>query len=122
PINFGFADSLARYHAVRRRYPQAEMMMGIGNITELTEGDTPGMTALMIGFCQELGIRNVLTTEVIHWATGVVRETSIARELMHFAQKQSSIPKHLDSRLLTVKDAEFTPYSEVELRELHAQV
>ncbi len=122
PINFGFADSLARYHAVRRKYPQVEMMMGIGNITELTEADTTGMTALMIGFCQELGIRNVLTTEVIHWAKGVVRETAIARELMHFAQKQSSIPKHLDSRLLTVKDAEFTPYSEAELRELHAQV
>ena len=122
PINFGFADSLARYHAVRRKYPNAEMMMGIGNLTELTEADTTGMTALLIGFCQELGIRNVLTTEVIHWAKGVVRETAIARELMHFAQKQSSIPKHLDSRLLTVKDAEFTPYTEAELRELHAQV
>lgn len=122
PINFGFADSLARYHAVRRKYPNAEMFMGIGNITELTEADTTGMTALMIGFCQELGIRAVLTTEVIHWAKGVVRETSIARELMHFAQQQSSIPKHLDSRLLTVKDAELTPYTEAELRELHAQV
>lgn len=122
PINFGFADSLARYHAVRRKYPNAEMFMGIGNITELTEADTTGMTALMIGFCQELGIRAVLTTEVIHWAKGVVRETSIARELMHFAQQQSSIPKHLDSRLLTVKDAELIPYTEAELRELHAQV
>ena len=122
PINFGFADSLARYHAVRRRYPQAEMLMGIGNITELTEADTTGMTALMIGFCQELGIRNVLTTEVIHWAKGVVRETAIARELMHYAQQHTSIPKHLDSRLLTVRDAEFIPYSEAELRELQTQV
>lgn len=122
PINFGFADSLARYHAVRRRYPNAEMMMGIGNITELTEADTTGMTALMIGFCQELGIRNVLTTEVIHWAKGAVRETAIARELMYFAQQQASIPKHFDSRLLTVKDAEYLPYSEAELRQLHAQV
>lgn len=121
PINFGYADSLARYHAVRRKYPNAEMMMGIGNITELTEADTTGMTALMIGFCQELD-GNVLTTEVIHWAKGVVRETAIARELMYFAQQQASIPKHLDSRLLTVKDAEYLPYSETELRQLHAQV
>lgn len=122
PINFGFADSLARYHAVRRKYPAAEMMMGIGNLTELTEADSTGLTALMIGFCQELGIRNVLTTEVIAWARGVVRETAIARELMYFAQQQGGIPKHIDSRLLTVKDAELTPYSEAELRELQAQV
>ena len=122
PINFGFADSLARYHAVRRKHPAAEMMMGIGNLTELTEADSTGMTALMIGFCQELGIRNVLTTEVIPWARGVVRETAIARELMYCAQQQGGIPKHIDSRLLTVKDPELTPYSEVELRDLQAQV
>ena len=44
------------------------MFMGIGNLTELTEADSTGVTALLIGFCQELGIRNVLTTEVINWA------------------------------------------------------
>jgi dihydropteroate synthase-like protein len=122
PIHFGFASSLNRYFETRRRYPNVEMFMGIGNITELTEADTTGMTALLIGYCQELGIRNVLTTEVIHWARGVVRETVIARELMHFAQQHASLPKHIDSRLLTVKDAEFTPYTESELRELHAQI
>ena len=47
--------------------------MGIGNLTELTEADTTGVTALLIGFCQELGIRNVLTTEVIEWARGAVQ-------------------------------------------------
>lgn len=122
PINFGFAASLNRYFETRRKYPQAEMLMGIGNITELTEADTSGMIALLIGYCQELGIRNVLTTEVIHWARGVVRETAIARELMYFSQQHSSVPKHIDSRLLTVKDAEFTPYTEAELRELQAQI
>src|SRR6202012_2507306 len=37
PINSGFAASLARYAEVRRRHPNAEMLMGIGNLTELTE-------------------------------------------------------------------------------------
>ncbi|MCA9240394.1 MAG: dihydropteroate synthase, partial [Planctomycetales bacterium] len=32
PIGFGFAASLQRYAEVRRRYPDAEMMMGIGNL------------------------------------------------------------------------------------------
>src|ERR671930_1662633 len=74
PIGTGFAASLGRYLEVRRRHPEAEMLMGIGNLTELTEADSTGVTALLIGFCQELGIRNVLTTEVIEWAHGAVRE------------------------------------------------
>ncbi len=122
PINFGFAASLSRYVETRRKYPAAEMLMGIGNITELTEADTTGMAALLIGFCQELGIRSVLTTEVINWAHGVVRETDVARRLMHFAQEHGGLPKHLDSRLLTVREAELIPYAEDELRAMQAEI
>jgi dihydropteroate synthase-like protein len=122
PIGAGFAASLGRYLDVRRRHPDAEMFMGIGNLTELTEADTTGVSALLIGFCQELGIRNVLTTEVIHWARGAVQEAVLAAQLMHFATSRGTQPKHVDARLLTVKDAEFRPYAEAELRELHAQI
>jgi dihydropteroate synthase-like protein len=122
PIGSGFAASLGRYLEVRRRHPDAEMFMGIGNLTELTEADTTGVTALLIGFCQEVGIRNVLTTEVIHWARGAVQEAVLAAQLMHFAQERGTPPKHVDGRLLTVKDEDFRPYAEDELRELHAQV
>jgi dihydropteroate synthase-like protein len=122
PIGAGFAASLGRYLEVRRRHPDAEMFMGIGNLTELTEADTTGVTALLIGFCQELGVRNVLTTEVIEWARGAVREAVLAAQLMHFAHARGTSPKHIDGRLLTVKDEEFRPYAEDELRELHAQV
>jgi dihydropteroate synthase-like protein len=122
PIGAGFAASLGRYLEVRRRHPDAEMFMGIGNLTELTEADTTGVTAMLIGFCQEVGIRNVLTTEVIDWARGAVREAVIASELMHFAHAHGTSPKHIDGRLLTVKDEEFRPYAEDELREQHAQV
>jgi dihydropteroate synthase-like protein len=122
PIGTGFAESLGRYLEVRRRRPQAEMFMGIGNMTELTEADSTGVTALLIGFCQELGIRNVLTTEVINWARGAVQEAVLAAQLMHFAQEQGTPPKHVDGRLLTVKDEDLRPYAESELRELHAQV
>ncbi|MDQ5831544.1 MAG: DUF6513 domain-containing protein, partial [Actinomycetota bacterium] len=122
PIGTGFAASLGRYLEVRRRHPEAEMFMGIGNLTELTEADSTGVTALLIGFCQELGIRNVLTTEVINWARGAVEEAVLAAQLMHFAQEQGTPPKHVDGRLLTVKDEDLRPYEESELRELHAQV
>jgi dihydropteroate synthase-like protein len=122
PIGTGFAASLGRYLEVRRRHPAAEMLMGIGNLTELTEADSTGVTAMLIGVCQELGIRNVLTTEVIHWARGAVREAVLAAQLMHFAQERGTPPKHVDGRLLTVKDEDFRPYAESELRELQAQV
>ena len=122
PIGAGFATSLGRYLEIRRRYPEAEMFMGIGNLTELTEADSTGVTALLIGFCQELGIRNVLTTEVIHWARGAVQETVLAAQLMHFALERGTVPKHVDGRLLTVKDEDFRPYGEAELREQQAQV
>jgi dihydropteroate synthase-like protein len=122
PIGTGFAASLGRYLEVRRRRPEAEMFMGIGNLTELTEADSTGVTALLIGFCQELGVRNVLTTEVIEWAWGAVQEAVLAAQLMHFANEQGTPPKHVDGRLLTVKDEDLRPYSEAELREQHAQV
>ena len=92
PIGSGFAASLGRYLDVRRRPPDVEMFMGIGNLTELTEADTTGVTAALLGFCQELGIRNVLTTEVIDWARGAVREAVLAAQLMHFAQQEGTPP------------------------------
>ena len=50
PIGFGFAESLGRYLEVRRRYPGAEMMMGVGNLTELTDADSAGLNVLLLGF------------------------------------------------------------------------
>ncbi len=122
PIGFGFAASLGRYLEVRRRHPDAELLMGIGNLTELTEADTTGVNALLIGFCQELAIRNVLTTEVIGWARGAVRETVLAAQLMHHAVSAGIPPKHIDGRLVTLRDEGLEPFGEAELRDLHAQV
>ena len=122
PIGFGFAASLGRYLEVRRRHPDVEMLMGVANLTELTEADTTGVTAMLIGFCQEVGIRNVLTTEVINWARGAVRETVLAAKLMYFAQQDGTVPKHVDGALLTIKDEEFRPYTEAELRVLQASI
>jgi dihydropteroate synthase len=100
PIGFGFMASLERYADVRRRYPEAELLMGIGNLTELTAADSTGVNALLIAICQELGVRAVLTTEVIPWARGAVREIDVARRLMRYAVTQHTIPKDVDDRLV----------------------
>jgi dihydropteroate synthase-like protein len=122
PIGFGFMASLERYADARRRWPDAEMLMGIGNLTELTAADTTGVNALLIAVCQELGIRAVLTTEVIPWARGAVREVDIARRLMHHAVTHRTIPKNVDDRLVTIKDPAVLTYSESELRALQASL
>jgi len=122
PIGHGFMASLERYAEVRRRYPDAEMLMGIGNLTELTAADSTGVNAMLIAVCQELGVRSVLTTEVIPWARGAVREVDVARRLMHHAVTHQMIPKGVDDRLVTVKDPVVLTYSEAELRALQASL
>jgi dihydropteroate synthase len=122
PIGFGFAASIERYAVVHRQYPDAELLMGIGNITELTAADSTGVNAVLIAICQELGVRAVLTTEVIPWAHGAVREIDIARRLMHYAVTQHQLPKHVDDRLVTVKDPRILAYTEDELRTLQASI
>ena len=122
PIGFGFMRSLERYAETRRRYPAAPLFMGVGNITELTAADTTGVHAVLIAICQELGVHAVLTTEVIPWARGAVREIDIARRLMHHAVTQKTLPKGVDDRLVTVKDPAVLAFTEEELRELQRQV
>jgi dihydropteroate synthase len=103
PIGFGFAASLGRYLDVRRRHPAAEMMMGVGNLTELTDVDSAGINTLLIGFCQEVGIRSVLTTEVIYWASSSVKECALARALAWHAVTHRTLPKHVEPRLITLR-------------------
>ena len=122
PIGLGFTASLERYAVARRTWPDAEMLMGIGNLTELTAADSTGVNAVLIAVCQELGIRTVLTTEVIPWARGAVREIDIARRLMHYAVTGRTIPKGVDDRLVTVKDPDVLTYPESELRALQAAI
>jgi dihydropteroate synthase-like protein len=122
PVGFGFLASLERYARIHRRYPEAGQLMGVGNITELTSADSTGVNALLIAVCQEVGVTAVLTTEVIPWARGSVREIDIARRLMHYAVSRKTLPKGVDDRLVTVKDPSILAYTEAELRELQAGV
>ena len=104
PIGFGFAASLRRYLEVRDRYPDAAMMMGIGNLTEMTAADSGGINALLIGFCQEVSIHSVLTTQVINWARTSVQEIDAARRLMCWASTRGTVPKQAAAGLIMLRD------------------
>jgi len=122
PIGFGFAASLARYFDARRKWPEAEMMMGIGNLTELTEVDTAGVNMLLAGVCQETGIRSVLTTEVINWAQSAVREFDIARRLVRHSVENNVLPKHIHGELVMLRDPKVTEIGTMGLEELAQRV
>lgn len=106
PIGMGFAQSLQRYMDARRRWPEAEMMMGVGNLTELTDVDSAGVNFLLLAICQELRIHSVLTTQVINWAQSSVKECDIARRLVRYAIEEKVPPKNLGYDLVSLRDAQ----------------
>lgn len=122
PIGFGFAASLGRYLEVRRRFPEAALLMGVGNLTELTDVDSAGVNVLLAGFCQEVGVRSVLTTAVINWARSSVRELDLARRLCHHAVTHRTLPKHVEPRLVALRDPKLTRVGPEELAELQRRI
>ena len=104
PIHFGFATSITRYHALRERLPDAEILMGTGNLTELTDADTSGVTAMLLGICSELRIRAVLIVQVSPHTRRTVAEHDAARRMMFAARANNDLPKNYGAGLLQVHD------------------
>ncbi|NNC68329.1 MAG: dihydropteroate synthase, partial [Gammaproteobacteria bacterium] len=96
PIHFGFTESIVRYRNLRKRYPDIEVIMGIGNLTELTHADSAGTNALLLGIISELEIRHVLATEVSEHCRYAVREADLARRIMYASRIDSIPPKGYD--------------------------
>ena len=116
PINYGFTESINRYTALRKKYPEIEILMGTGNVTELTDADTSGMNALLIGIASELNINNVLVVQVSDHALKVVQETDLARKIMYQSKKDNSLPVGYDSGLISLHEKK--PYDdEKEIKE-----
>jgi dihydropteroate synthase-like protein len=122
PIHFGFADSLSRYREVRARLPEAEMLMGTGNLTELTDADSVGVTALLLGICSELGIANVLTVHVSPHTRRTIQEHDAARRVMFAAAADMSLPRGYGRALMQIHDPAPFPYSAQEIAEAAARV
>ena len=122
PIGYGFAASLNRYFDTRRRNPDAAMMMGIGNLTELTEVDSAGINFLLAALCEELGIHSVLTTEVINWSRTAVREFDLARRLVRHSIENRVLPKHIGGELVLLRDSKLRAIGDEGLRLLASKL
>ncbi len=122
PIAFGFTQSLGRFQTLRQRLPQAEMLMGVGNVTELTDADTTGITAILMASAQELGIGNVLVVQVSPHCRRAVRETDWARRIMYRAFATNSLPQRISPALLGLRDRRPFASTPEQISDLAAQV
>lgn len=122
PIHFGFTTSLARYAELRRCLPEAEILMGTGNLTELTDADSGGVTALLLGICSELAIRNLLAVQVSPHTRRTVAEHDAARRIMFAARADASLPRDYGAALLQLHDRKPFPNTPQEIAEVAAQV
>jgi dihydropteroate synthase-like protein len=122
PINFGFTDSIVRYQNLRKNFPSVEVMMGIGNLTELTHADTAGMNALLFGITSELNINYALCTQVSEHCNKAIIEGNFARRIMYSTKKYSMPPKDISNKLLNLHERKPFPYKTNELKEMWKNV
>lgn len=122
PINFGFMASLERYAQLRRERPDAEILLGTGNLTELTEADTTGITAALIGIASELDIKNVLVVQVSPHTRRTYEEHDAARRLMFASRADGELPKGYTDELLGLHAKRPFPLTPDEIAENAAAV
>jgi len=122
PIPFGLTDSIVRYQRLRKRYPDIEIMMGVGNLTELTDADTTGINAILFGIISELKLNAVLATSVSPHATNAVAEANIARRVMYAAREDRRLPRDYSDGLLGLHDRRPFTYSDEEIADVAAAI
>jgi dihydropteroate synthase-like protein len=106
-INPGLFKSLQAYAEFGKQHPNIPMLMGVGNITELMDADSPGVNAILAGIATELEVSLLLTTEVSPKTRGAVWETHRAAQMMHLARRRRTHPKDLGINLLLLKPKRF---------------
>lgn len=122
PIPFGFVASILRYAELRRRLPEARILAGIGNVTELTDADTTGVNALLFGMIAELDITDVLAVQVSPHCRRAIREADRARRLMHAAKRLQHLPVGIDTSLMALRDRKPFTATAAEIAALASQI
>jgi len=122
PIHFGLTDSIVRYHKLRKKYPNINIMMGVGNLTELTDADTTGINAMLFGLISEMNINAVLATSVSPHAVNAIAEADAARRMMFRAKQDNRLPRGYSNGLLGLHDRKPFSYRADEIDEFASQI
>jgi len=122
PIHYGFTASVARYYDLRKRRPDIPILMGIGNVTELTDADTTGINALLMGMCSELHITAVLAVQVSPHCRTAIKEFDRARREFFAARKAEALPQGFGEGLMALRDRKGFASSPEEIKALAAEI
>lgn len=122
PIHYGFAASIARYYDLRTRRPDIPILMGIGNLTELTDADTTGINALLMGICSELNITAVLAVQVSPHCRTAIKEFEYARREYFAAKQANALPQGFGDGLMALRDRKGFASLPEEIRTLASQI
>jgi dihydropteroate synthase-like protein len=122
PIHYGFAASIARYVDLRRRRPDIPILMGIGNVTELTDADTTGINALLMGLVSELHIGAVLAVQVSPHCRTAIKEFDRARREYFAAREAKALPQGFGGGLMALRDRKPHASTPQDISTLAAQV
>lgn len=109
PVGKGLSYSIAAYHGFRRLDPTTPLLMGVGNVTELMDADSPGLNAILAGIAMEAGVSLLFTTEASTKTKGSIDELKKASQMMFLSKKRDSLPKDLGIDLLRLKEKTSQP-------------
>ena len=118
PIHYGFADSIMRYIQLRKNYPEIKIFMGTGNLTELTDSDSAGVNATLMGLVSELSINAVLVVQVSGHCKNSIKETDVARKIMHFSKESKRLPFRINNSLMGMSERKPTRKTNKEIKEI----
>lgn len=118
PIGLGLAESVGRYLEVRRRWPDAELMMSLEAVTQTTAVDSAPLHLLLLGLCQELRAGSVLVGQEANWNRTAVRECHLARQLTHYVTRHKTPALDAEPGLLMLRDAAALEFGHEELEHL----
>ena len=122
PIHYGFLDSIDRFRKLRNKFPDINILMGIGNLTELTDSDSSGVNAILMGLVSELNIKAVLVVQVSNHCRNAIKETDSARKLMYFAKQNQRLPMGIDNNLMCLTDRKLSRMTNQEVKEIKSLV
>ncbi len=122
PIHYGFADSIERFVKIRKKFPKIKLFMGTGNLTELTDCDSSGANAIMMGLVSELSINAVLVVQVSGHCKNSIKETDIARKIMYFSKKNQRLPFRVCDELMSMSERNPKRKSSEEISEIKSMI
>ena len=122
PIHYGFTKSIERYSTLRKKFPNIKILMGTGNLTELTDCDSVGTNMILMGIVSELSIDAVLVVQVSNHCKNSIKETDAARKIMHYSKENQRLPFRINNSLMCLSERKPKRKSKKELKEIKLMV